>query len=106
MKKKAKKKTVVPRGAVVTPAKQKTLLTRELLEKYARDDVRVAGVTTAPRGTTVFFLAFFFLGEPSLLAMSQRTNAESSPMSVSQRRFLRPRAAASSLWCLKLTRYL
>ena len=36
-KKKAKKKTVVPRGAVVTPAKQKTLLTRELLEKYARD---------------------------------------------------------------------
>ena len=36
-KKKAKKKTVVPRGAVVTPTKQKTLLTRELLEKYARD---------------------------------------------------------------------
>ncbi|KAH8056772.1 hypothetical protein JL721_9890 [Aureococcus anophagefferens] len=35
-KKQAKKKTVVPRGAVVTPAKQKTLLTRELLEKYTR----------------------------------------------------------------------
>jgi hypothetical protein len=42
-KKKAKKKTVVPRGAVVTPTKQKTLLTRELLEKYARD-LRVTNI--------------------------------------------------------------